>query len=161
MPPSPSTTTWWHGGPMTQHGHNHHHQWPPSSDMAGLQHNTATTTPPVSSQCHLGLGMFFFSLLFYFTNKFIFYLLMMPRWCPTGTIASTTTTIMWHDTATMTNGPMPWPTTWHSHNTACPVRLATWHNDDDHTVIVSSVQTTHFLGFGMFFFVAFPFLLFY
>ena len=125
---------------------------PPSSDVAGLWHDVSFGPRYV----------FFFSLLFYFTNKFIFYLLMMPWWCPTNTITSTTTTIRWCGR----------PTTWHSCNNRWPNAMAHHHHlyHHHHPVmwqahdmtwlqhrmsIISSAQTTrqmHCLGFGMFFF---------
>ena len=125
----------------------------------------------------LGLGMFFFSLLFYFTNKFIFYLLMMPQWCPTGTVAPTTTTIRWCGR----------PMTRHSCNNQQPNAMAHHHHLYHHhhpvtwqacdmtwpqhrmSVISSAHMTcsTCHLGFGIFFFFfsfpffSFPFILFY
>ena len=156
--------------------------------MVGPRHDTAATTTtgghhPVTWQAcdmtqpqppHLcclngpnntlfGPRYIFFSLLFYFTNKFILYLLMMPWWCPTSAVASTTTTIRWCGR----------PTTWHSCNDRWPNAMAhhhlvTWRAHDmtqpQHCMsIISSAQTTclmHRLGFGMFvFFISFYFIL--
>ena len=148
----------WRGRPMTWHSRNdrwpnamahhhhlyHHHHlvtwW--ARNMTQPQHcmsivSSAQTTH--LTRC-LGFGMFvfFYFLLFYFTNKFIFYVLTTVDQCPYNTTFTPTTTTQWHG------------------------RLATWHNDDDCTItVISSAQMMHCLGFGMFFFVAFPFLLFY
>ena len=72
---------------------------PPPSDVAGLQHDTATTLIVSSAQTthwahRLGFGMFFFFhfLLFYFTNEFVFYGLMTVDQCPNNTTFTPTTT---------------------------------------------------------------------
>ena len=64
---------------------------PPPDDMAGLQHDTATTLIVSLAQTtcqarHLGFGMFFLFfhfLLFHFTNKFVFYVLTTVTNAPT------------------------------------------------------------------------------
>ena len=153
-PPPPVTTIQWHGRPVTWHGHNH-----PICVISMAQ-----------TMCCLGLGMFFFTCFhFFFTNKFILYLLTMPWWCPTGAIASTTTTtIRWH------GGLM----TCHSRNNQWPNAMAHHHHLYHHHPVMwqacDMIQPQHWLShqpkqhivwalvcFFFFFFFSFPFILFY